>query len=335
MKKTAIDYFNFFLTGVLVLLVILYVTALLKNKEFDKIRWTAKIVSRDKDAASEKSNMIKIVDAVFFNTSNNSKNTLHPDAETLIFSKGYDSAYFWTEHNLLPDSVSLKYFSVDDNIFYKLNAKLSQESFKKSLKNNTFQTVVSIEIYPQGKLSLSLQQPDNDDFKSISIQNFQAEKTEGNVDLLVYRKSLGEKYNEFPTITTVSEFSELLKNKYLWAVNVEAENGGNITEISANSFDGKIIEIDDEVFNKAEVRNIPKSFLIKWRNKQQYSSEFNFDAQEILTAFKELDGIKKSEPVLFTFKIFKNSYPQCEISKGGKIISLKNLYPDVPIKYAD
>ncbi|MDN3693922.1 hypothetical protein QWZ06_17385 [Chryseobacterium tructae] len=336
MKKTVIDYLNFCLAGVFILLVILYGITLVKKKEFDKLSWSAKIISVEPNSKDEKSGMLKILDGVFINTFNQSENRLEHDSPQLIVSKkGSDSAYFWTQDDLLPDSLSIKYYSVEEKKFYQLNTKLPLEKMKSSLKNKTLGANLRVEIQSKGKISLKIEQSGSKSVESAVIGNFQAKEFPGTLKMLVYRKYSGDEYNDFPSLKGVSEYSDLLTQKYSWIAKIETENAEKISEISAYAFDDKPMKTDDETFEEVKPRNLPNRFLIDWGNTQRYGSNYSFDSQEILDAFKELNQIKGNEPMVITFKLFKNAFPKAELSKAGKAIPLKDVYPDLPTKYAN
>lgn len=334
MKKTVIDYLNFCLVGVFIVLLFIYGITLLKKKEFNKVSWSAKIVSKDPNSKDEKANMLKVLDAVFINTFNHSKNTLHFDSPKLIVSKGADSAYFWSQNDLLPDSLTIKYFSVEEKKFYQLNTRLPLEKMQNSLESKNEGTDVKIEIQPKGKISLMIEQPKNRDFGLKLIQSFQAKEVQGTLRMLVYRKYEKKEYNDFPSLKGIADYSDILIQKYIWMVKVETENVEKVSEISAYAFDGKSMRTDNETFENAKLRNLPNRFSIDWGNMQRYGSNYSFDSQEILDAFRALNQIKSNEPAIITFKLFKNTYPKAEISKGEKAIPLKDVYPDLPTKYA-
>lgn len=334
MKKTVIDYLNFCLAGVFIVLVLLYGIALIQKKEFNKAKWSAKIISVSADSTDEKQGMLKILDAVFINTFNDSENRLDYNSPKLIVSKGADSAYFWSQNDLLPDSLSIKYFSVEEKKFYQLNTKLPLEKMQNALNNKRFGTDLKLKVQPKGKISLMIEQPENKSFGSKLIEGFQAKEIPGTLKMLVYREYAGEKYNDFPSLKEVSDYSDILIQKYAWKMKVETENTEGVSEISAYAFDDQSMRTDNETFEDAKLRNLPNRFSIDWGNTQRYGSNYSFDSQEILDAFKELNQIKSTEPALITFKVFKNAYPKAEISKGGKTIPLKDVYPDLPTKYA-
>lgn len=334
MKKTIIDYLNFCLAVVFIVLVLLYGISLLKKKEFDKVNWSAKIISVVPNSTDEKSGMLKILDAVFVNTFNDSDNILDYNSSKLIVSKGADSAYFWTQNDLLPDSLSIKYYSVEEKKFYQLNTKLPLEKMQNSLENNSQRTDLKVGVQLKGKISVMIEQPGNKNFGSKLIASFQAKEIPGALKMLVYRKYAGEEYNEFPSLKDVSDYSDILIQKYPWMVKVETENTEIVSEISAYAFDGKSMRTDHETFEAMKLRNLPSRFSIDWGNTQRYGSNYSFDSQEILDAFKALNQVKSNEPATITFTLFKNAYPKAEISKGGKIIPLKDVYPDLPTKYA-
>lgn len=335
MQKTVIDYMNFFLAGIFIVLVILYGITLVNRKEFDKISWSAKIISVEPVSANEKSGMLKILDAVFINTFNKSENSLDYNSPKLIVSgKGSDSAYFLSQNNLLPDSLSMKYFSVEEKKFYQLNAKLPLEKMQNSVENKVMGTDLRLEVQPKGKISLKMEQSGSKDSGPKLIGNFQAKEVPGALKMLVYRSYSGNEYNEFPSLRGASDYSDLFTQKYSWVVKVETENTEKVSEISAYAFDGKSMRTDNETYEDAKLRHLPNRFSIDWGNTQRYGSSYSFDSQEILDAFKALNQIKGSEPIVITFKLFKNIFPKAEISKAGKTIPLKDVYPDLPTKYA-
>ncbi|AZA93340.1 Uncharacterised protein [Chryseobacterium nakagawai] len=335
MKKTVIDYLNFCLAGIFILLVILYGITLVKKKEFDKLSWSAKIISLEPNSSDEKSGMLKILDAVFINTFNQSENRLEFDSPKLIVSKkGSDSAYFWRQDDLLPDSLSIKYFSMEEKKFYQLNTRLPLEKMQSSLKNKSLGAYLRLEIQSKGKISLKIELSGSHNVGSVLIGNFQAKEFPGTLKMLVYRKYSGDEYNEFPSLKGVSDYSDLLIQRYSWVAKIETENSEKISGISASTFDDKSMSTEGVTFEDAKLRNLPDRFLIDWGNTQKYGSSFSFDSQEILDAFKALNQIKVSEPIVITFKLSKDAFPKAELSKAGKTIPLKDGYPDLPTKYA-
>lgn len=335
MKKTAIDHLNFCLAGVFILLVILFGITLVKKKEFNKLSWSAKIISVEANSADGKSGMLKILDAVFINTFNQSENRLDYNSPKLIVSKkGSDSAYSWSQDDLLPDSLSIQYFSVEEKKFYQLNAKLPLEKMQSSLKNKMAGADLRLEIQPKGRISLKIEPSGSHNVGSVVMGHFQAKEFSGTLKMLVYRTYSGDEYNDFPSLKGVSDYSNLLTQKYPWVMKIETENSEKISEISVYAFDDKSMITEGETFEEARLRNIPNRFLIDWGNTQKYGSSYSFDSQEILDAFKELNQIK-GEPISITFKLLKNAFPKAEISKAGKTIPLKDVYPDLPTKYAN
>lgn len=336
MKKTIIDYLNICLTGVFIVLLILYGITLLNNKEYSKLSWSAKIISVKPGSKDDKAGMLKIIDAVFINTFNQSENRLEHDSPQLIVSKKEsDSAYFWSQDDLLPDSLSIKYFSTEEKKFYQLNTKLPLEKMQSSLEGKKGGANLKIEIQPNGKISLKIELQKNTKKEAKLVGVFHAKEIPGTLKMLVYSEYSGKKYNDFPSLKEVSDYSDILTQKYVWEIKIETEGSEKVSEISVHAFDGKSMRVDHENFDEAKQRNIPDRVLIKWGNIQEYGSSYSFDSQEILDAFKDLNQIKINEPIRITFKLVKNALPKAEISKSGKTISLKDTYPDNPIQYAN
>ncbi|KMQ68407.1 hypothetical protein ACM39_07775 [Chryseobacterium sp. FH2] len=111
------------------------------------------------------------------------------------------------------------------------------------------------------------------------------------------------------------------------------EDGDVLKDVYANSYSDEAIDIpeDNEV---SRMRNIPRTIYIDWGKKKKYGIQYSFNPNEILNAFRKLNEVD-TEPIEIKFKLFQNKYPQCEISKRGIIIPLKELYPHLPTKYVD
>ncbi|MEJ5105470.1 hypothetical protein [Chryseobacterium sp. MYb328] len=331
MKKTTIDYLNFGLAGIFIGMLILYGVTLLQKKEFDRLNWSAKIIGIKPESVDEKPGMLKILDAVFINSFNKYVTKLDDVSPLLIFShKESDSGSFRTQNDLLPDSLSVKYFSFEDKKFYHLNAKLSLEKMYNCLEDKDLEANLKIEIHPGGKISLKVEQPESENFGTKLIHNFQAKEIPGTLKMLV--DGSDRKEYDFSLMKGLSDYSDILTQKYLWEVKIETEGSEDILNTSAYNFYGKSIRTDNETFEDVLLRDIPESIVIKWGNKQHYEIGYSFDGQEILDAFKDLDKIKSSEPAVITFKLLKNSLPKAEISKAGKTIKLKDTYPNYPAK---
>ena len=84
-----------------------------------------------------------------------------------------------------------------------------------------------------------------------------------------------------------------------------------------------------------EFENIPTTFYVRFGNVNQYGVDYYFNSLEILNAFRKLDETNGPEPITLTFKLFKNKPAECELSKNGQIISLKDLVSENPTKYVD
>ncbi|MCS3532946.1 hypothetical protein [Chryseobacterium sp. JUb7] len=335
MKKINLNHFNLLLSGIFVLLIILYFAARIKNQEYAKINWTAEIRSAS-ETTFDKANMVKVIDAVFYNTTNNSTTQTGFEIPDMIDAENQDFVTFNHTTNLLPDSLSLTYFSVDEKKFYKLISKLPYEVLKKYSGNKMSESVVLIEIHPHWKIVLKTSHSDENNNKPVYLATFTAKETNGNLNKLIYKKSLENEYNNFKYIRNINDFAEVLKNKYYWTVSVQMEDKNDeLKKISANAYDEKLIEISRES-DKPRSYHIPKRISIDWGSKQEYGIEYSFDADEILNAFRKLSQSGGFiEPMEIIFKLKKNEPAQCEISKDGIVIPLKDLYPDLPVKYSN
>jgi hypothetical protein len=331
MKTTKLDYLNIFLVVILGLLLILNLAVRFVNKEHDKIVWDAKIYSSNENTSSETPNLIKIVEAVFYNNFNQSTKTL--DYESLQETSGITSErnqnqiLFTTYHEeLLPDSLNLKYFSVYERKFYLLSTKLPYEKIKNLTNKNNYKPILIFEVLPKGKTILKINSEENENQKPKVIETFTAKETVGNLEMLVYQRSLEGKYNDYDNIENITDFSDLLQNQYKWVFKAELEPNNNLKVVSAYSYSEENINF---LGKTKDFLPIPRRFYIDWGNKQEYGIqyEYTFNPIEILNAFRTLNKIKTSEPIIINFKLFKEKNPQCEISKGETSIFLNDLYP--------
>ena len=331
MKSKILNILNIFLAAILAVLIMLYFMAKVKNKESEKVLWTAEIRSFSENSSPSNPNIIKVINGVFYSTFNNSTKKIDSDSKDLTSAESRESIYFQKDTELLPDSLNLKYFSIDERKFYQLQTKIPYDLIKNAEQNSTDFTKLSCEIYPKGKVILKI---DQEDFPSINIASYRAKETTGNLDQLIYKESLGEKYNDYEGIENINDFSDLLQNKYRWIFKVDLEAGDQLLNAYAYSFaEQNIFDLKEKSLNAFE--NIPKTFYVRFGNVNQYGIDYYFNANEILNAFRKLDKINGPEPVTLTFKLFKNKPAECELSKNGQIISLKDLNPENPTKYVD
>lgn len=331
MKSKILNILNIILLGILVVLIMLYFMAKVKNKENEKVMWTAEIRSFSENSSPSNPNITKVINGVFYNTFNNSTRKIDNDSKDLTSAESRESIYFQKDTELLPDSLNLKYFSIDERKFYQLQTKIPYDLIKNSEQNSKDLTKLSCEIYPKGKVILKI---DQEDFPSIVIASYRAKETVGNLDQLIYKESLGEKYNDYEGIENISDFSDLLQNQYRWIFKVDLEAGDQLLNAYAYSFaEQNIFDLKEKSLNAFE--NIPKTFYVRFGNVNQYGVDYYFNSLEILDAFRKLDKINEPEPITLTFKLFKNKPAECELSKNGQIISLKDLNPENPTKYVD
>ena len=337
MKKAKLYYVNILLVVILGLLLIINLGLRYQNKEQDKLVWDANIYSSNENNLLENSNIIKIVEAVLYNSFNQSTKTLNYESlqETSgITSEDNENQILfdtWQEE-LLPDSINLKYFSVDERKFYLLSTKLPYEKIKNLTQKTNFKPTLTFEILPKGKSILKIFTEENQNQSHRIIEIFTAKETVGNIEMLVFKKSLGGKYNDYDNIGNITDFSDLLQNQYKWVFKAETDSNDQLKEVSAYSYSEQSINFLEKT---KDFLPIPRRFYIKWGNKQEYGIQYYFNPIEILNAFRTLHNIESSEPIIINFKLFEDKNPQCEISKGGKSIILYDLYPEEkPIKYA-
>lgn len=331
MKKSVLDYVNIFLVVLLLIGVLINLGVRIKNKEWQKLFWESEISSGSGNTSPEKQNVIKVLEVVLYNTIDGSTKSLNYDDERLtggkINSIAKNSIPFGTYgEELLPDSLSLSYFSVDERQFYHISTKLNYDKIKSKIKDKGVAPLLSLEIQPKGVISLKIFQNKEKSTPPDLIETFKAKKTSGNVELLVYEKSLGEKYNRYKGIENIEDFSDLHGNRYFWSFKIEKEENDQLTSVYAYSFSGDRIEISEEN-DQPTRRNIPRDFYMYWKNGKKYDLHYYIDPAEILSATRKLTESGNSSPIIFTLKISKTENAQFEMAKDGIVIPLKNLYP--------
>ncbi|HCC93852.1 MAG TPA: hypothetical protein DEQ26_05915 [Flavobacteriaceae bacterium] len=335
MKRSFLDIINIFLSIILGLLITSFILLKYKNKEFEKIFWNAEIVSIAEKKTTNNTVIIKIIDASFYNNFEEYSTKL--DYESIKNSIGFINTneernieFQSSGEKLFPDSLNLKYFSVEERKFYQLSTKIDYEKWKNLIKKSTEIPLISIQILPKGQTKLNLNYKNK---KTETIEKFLANEFDGNINMLVYRESLGQKFIYLDDINNVIDFSDLLQNKYNWILKTEIEDNERLEDVSAKSFAQETINLSQK--NNNTLQLIPRDFHIKWGIKQKYGIKYYFNPLEILNAFRILSKTNNNEPIVLTFILTKEKYPVCKINKKDKTILLKNIYPELPIKYAN
>ena len=326
MKKTRLDFFNLFLLLLAVGITILYLASKVKNREYEKVFWSGKITVSASKQNLEHDSAIKVIEAKYYNTFDKSKRMLHSDSRVLLNSKSNDSIYFKSEHGLLPDSLHLKYFSIEDRKFYELNTNIPYNKIKKAAKASYGRLSIDVEIKSKGNVILSV---NSKNLIPEKTSVFQAQETTGNLSELLFVTRQKTRYNDYDGITNVKDFADLMGNKYNWVFKTELEPGDQISSAYAYSFlNEKIYDIEeDQILGKL---SIPERFYIYWTNGNKYDTVYYFNPIEILSTFRKLNHIDGEEPILLTFKLYKDKYAECVLSKNGISIPVRNVYPKIP-----
>ncbi len=335
MTSSKLDFFNIFLAIALGFIVILNLIVRYKNKEQDKLTWEAEILSSNADSSKDDVNAIKIIDASFFNRFDKSQKNLNYDSKkkageivnTVDSVKIKFSTY---DKDLLPDSLSLRFFSGNERKFYRIATKLPYEKIRKLVKKNKQSPTFFLEIQNKGKVLLKLNQAKNHQLNYATVASFNAKETSGTIEELVNKESLDGHYNDYEDITKISDFGELISNKYWWRAQIEKANPEDSITIFYAISHAEYAITDLQNDRKIELRTIPKNFYISWKNDKNYSVTFGLNSQQILDAFRKLNKINTSYPITIKFRIDKNDFTRCEISRGDTSIELKDLFPHKP-----
>lgn len=340
MKRTKLDYFNCFLVAIFGVLVIMYCVKLIMNKEFEKVKWYSDIEIFADFHSIKKLNTINIIEAELYNSYNKSGHfleTVNRPSDSVTSPNDNYALKFNDANDLLPDSLNLKYFSFDERKFYLLNAKFSYSKVRELAKKASFVPRFFVEIHPKGKVILNLNVEDS---TRLIIDTFFAKETSGNLDKLIFEKNLdGEKRAKYTGIENITDFLDLFEKDFLVKAQAEIVEQGTLIELDAKDFsEGNVNFIEDD--GSPEPQSIPNRFYMRWSTQQEhgiqeYGVEYYFNPYETLQAFRKLSIDNKSEPIIISFKLYQKKYPECTVSKGDKVIRLKNEIPENPMEYSN
>lgn len=289
------------------------------------MHWKAEISIAEAGSLS----MVKIISAKMLNHSNGIQADLYNNSTDLTdglldVSSENVIRLDMSEKKLLPDSIVLKYFSVDERKFYEIRDAIPYIKLMKIAKENSGMPVLMLKIAEKGKLYLRMGTAGGKREASY-VQSYNAVQTNEPVEAIVHKISWNGNYTEYKNINDPANISDLLLMEIPWSIHIETDHDAAFTNVRANSHTGENL-VQNEDFDEVVRRKIPQTIFVTVKNDVDKYLFYRFDAAEILNAFTVLHAQEPSESLLFTMKILKNAKTQCVVSKNGVSIPLKNIH---------
>ena len=342
-KKEA--FINIGLLIIFIVISLFYYVRLRKDKYFERYNYIATVNSDVNDpkikpqdsTRSKRENIVQILDGHFINLENDTISLKDPnilygewrddDTASLSFYDRDDSDRY---KRLFPSRIFLKWYSFDEQKFFSIKSELPYDKILKGVKNvipNDWQNMfICATILPKGKVSISLFKKSNtkgfNDFLFKPIDTLTAKTTTENWKIVKNYQPY------FKNITSQSNLTTLLKDKHKWRFFIE------IPEKSQIEFSGLDL-FNDHFFNGFYEGNpslmkeniLPKTFEVDWiSNGTKYRIEWQFDGEEILSAFRSLEKINNNSEIELKMHIPEdNSVVSVVLQKGNSIYKLQNI----------
>ncbi len=322
-KENNIFYLNIFLTLLLLSVISTYTYNIFLQKEWEKIAWTPVIVS-DIKQASEKETTPDVI-LLFFEINNDI------DYRSNYYFK-YESQYSYDINpflnadskvelsryefkGLLPDELKLRYFSFEDVCTYELETPLSYFKLQTICKNKS---QLFIKIKPKGKIELLCKNGDLESDVLVPITHFQAKKIPTDLDVL---KNSERSLDSIPNLV---DYKDVFKEKFNWICKFDLTANASIESASTRDFSKKY----HEDFVEASLKTIPEELQLRFTHEGcLYIPSYNFDAFELLTAFRKLNEIDTTSAIELVAKFdpIAKTY-SCYLAKDTIAIPLRNIY---------
>lgn len=325
MKLKIIDYINYFFVGVLFILGILFLVESIQQHEYDKRSWSAIIINGNDEAKDI--NFIKVIDAslensTLTNTKSEYTNKLESEQPEFIINRENSEIKFNGKYGLLPNSLHLKYYSINERSFYILDANLPYPEMLRIFKDSS---TLIFELKGNGLVELWSQNKE-------LIITLTAKKTTGEIESLTYLKSLSSKYNAYEGISNSDDFSDLFLKKYNWDYTMIASENIVVEKSNYRSHLHTNVYLEEDL----DSGRVPDELIIYFKKgEKRYSQTFHFKPKETLDAFKGLDKIEGNEPIHMVIDLTMANFNTLKLSKGNKTVVLENKYPKCPQQNAN
>lgn len=286
------DIINILLTIILIITLIANGVQIYFFKGSDRFDWTKSVIS-------SKGNTVQVSNCDF-------KGNHYDIDKNKILDDG------WNEINdsenvmkdtFIPDSLSIKWFSYNEQKFYGGCFALPKEIIQTNAiqmgmypSYNDFNSILHFiaEVQPKGKVAVWIEKLDkNDKGAKLKIGTFQAKEITATWHI----------FDDHPETDKTSDINiskkiALVMEKHPYKVEIKLPRG--------YTFEGSNFEFFNQniwSYNSNKVKDplifyfLPKQFELQWGNgKKSFSTQFSFDEDEVLDAFRKNNN--KSEPLV-------------------------------------
>ncbi|WP_426485459.1 DUF2931 family protein [Flavobacterium sp. 2] len=293
------------LLSILLLLILVAITIQKYNYKADeRFEWGSGVLS-------SKGNVVQISSCHF----HHAKDWNYDDQKENIIDDGWDNInHINLQSNAFyPDSLSISWFSYIERKFYKgkfiLPYKIILEKAKQlrmttnqdgdnyfGADSNKVILRFLVEIMPNGKLAVWISNDEN----KLKIGNYQAKEV--NETWHIFDKS--DQIDSTSTID-ISTKVALVMEQYPYRIEIKLPNGFYLSDSNFTFFNQKDWYFKSKKPEKIPIfHKIPDCFRLSWSNgKKEFSSQFYFNGDETLNAFRKLKILQEPNPLLLELKI--------------------------------
>lgn len=286
---------------------------------FERYDWTTTVVS-------SVGNIVQVSECYFKGNSYKiNKNMILSSWETENNSENE------TRNTLLPDSLSIKWFSYSEQKFYYGFFPLPYESILKKAKQlgitystrNDYRVYLVAEVEPKGKVSLWIQKYGNKDKNTkLKIGIYQAKEIKATWHVF-------DDYLETDKTSNidVSKKVALVMEQHPYKVDVKLPIGYTLYGFSFDFFNqNDWYSKDNDLKAPLIFSSLPKVINLKWGNgKKRFSTQFYFYEDEVLNAFRKESS--KSEPLVLEL-ILSDRYDYVRVTLKNKETNSKVEFKD-------
>ena len=286
-KNKKIYFFNLALISVLLLMIVSFIFQYSANRETEKTYWSIKIETK-----SEK-DKIQLIDfsvknEIGYSISLNEEVNQGNMSSDLLMLNQISAIEMIQEstYSILPNYVSCKYYSFQENKFYEFAGELP---YDKLIKEKSDNNILVFKTGASGKIELFV----NNNVEEKFVMTLIAKEVKGDFSLLLTNFHL-------KNITSLEDYKDILFDK----INVNID-------LKIDSLDDKSVEFfgDDNV-NLNETKKITHfpslvSFTSK-NGKCINRVDYYFEGEELLKAYKKMNQNQKNELLTLEGKLSSN-----------------------------
>lgn len=329
--KQRIDFIN---TGLLLILIgvtAVFINQLVKDSYFDKRDWNMVV-----NADVKQTKAVQIVSARFWNDKHESDyqelgqyEALSIITEKKDFFIGFDA--YDTEKSLYPNTFQGEWFSFADKTFYHFKGNVPQEKIKifaKKAKSIASQEVTfCATLLPKGKVVISVGTLiESEDYpkkyKLIPIDTLQ-----GNIVQSDW-KILKSTVSRLGNVTNLDDYVHIITQKHNWFFILAMPENAQVYGLFIDAFSDEVINAPDyDNIMQPENRLLPSKFQLQWKTteNESFRTDWRFNGDELLSAFKKLEALSPNEPIkIFFVRDDDVTKYQLSVSNSKETIPLKN-----------